>query len=64
MVRRVWGRGNVTPTLGSPLGGFKLIDTTKPKIERRKNLLLPAASEENTRDLSQSSISIKREVLS
>ena len=59
-----WGRGYVTPKLASPLGVFEPIDTTKPKIERRKDILLPAVSEENTGDLSQSSISIKQEVLS
>ena len=36
--------------------GVKPIDKTKPKIRRRKDLL-PAASKENTRDLSQSSVS-------
>ena len=44
----------------------KLKDTTKPKSERRKDLFL-AANKENTRDLSQSSISLKctmRKVLS
>ena len=35
----------------------KLKDTTKPKSRRRKDLFL-AASKENTRDLSQSSISL------
>ena len=33
-------------------------DTAKPKIERRKDLLLLAASKENTGDLSQSSVSL------
>ena len=33
-------------------------DTNKPKTERRKDLLLLAASKENTGDLSQSSVSL------
>ena len=36
--------------------GVKSKDTTNPKIERRKDLLL-AASKENTGDLPQSSVS-------
>ena len=36
--------------------GVEPTDTNKPKIERRKDLLL-AASKENTGDLSQSSVS-------
>ena len=36
--------------------GVQPKDTTKPKTERRKDLLL-AASKENTGDLSQSSVS-------
>ena len=36
--------------------GAELIDTTKPSIGRSKNLLLLAASKQNTRDLFQSSI--------
>ena len=49
------------------LVAVELIDTTKPKVGRRKNLLLLAASEENTGDLLQSSVcpnSEIREVLS
>ena len=38
------------------LVGVEPIDTPKPKIRRRKDLLL-AASKENTGDLSQSSVS-------
>ena len=38
------------------LVGVKPKDTTKPKIRTRKNLLFFAASKENTRDLSQSSV--------
>ena len=37
--------------------GVKSKDTTKPKFRRRKDLLLLAASKENTRVLSQSSVS-------
>ena len=33
------------------------MDTTKPKIGRRKDLLLLAPSKENTGDLSQSNVS-------
>ena len=36
--------------------GVESKDTTKPKIRRKKDLLF-AASKENTRDLSQSSVS-------
>ena len=36
--------------------GIETKDTTKPKIGRRKNLLL-AARKENTGDLSQSTVS-------
>ena len=44
--------------------GVEPKDATKPKNGRRKDLLL-AASKENTRDLSQSSVSLKTgEVLS
>ena len=49
------------------LVGVKPKDTTKPEIRRRKNLLLFAASKDNTRDLSQSSVFLSmkiREVLS
>ena len=35
-------------------------DTNKPKTERRKDLLSLAASKENTRDLSQSSVSLNK----
>ena len=38
------------------LVGVKPKDTTKPEIRTRKNLLFFAASKENTRDLSQSSV--------
>ena len=37
--------------------GVQPTNTTKPKIRRRKDLLLLAASKENTWDLSQSSVS-------
>ena len=37
-------------------------DKTKPKIGRRKDLLLFAASKENTGDLCQSSVSQKSEI--
>ena len=37
---------------------LKVDDTTRPKNGRRKDLLLLAASKKNTRDLSQSSISL------
>ena len=39
------------------MAGVEPKDTTKPKIGRRKELLLIAASKENTGDLSQSSVS-------
>ena len=52
-----WGRGYVTPKLASPLGVFEPIDTTKPKIGRRKDLLLLAANKNNG-DLFQSNISL------
>ena len=38
--------------------GVEAKDKTKPKIGRRKDLSLPAASKENTRGLSQSSVSL------
>ena len=44
------------------LVGVKPKDTTKPEIRRRKNLLLFAASKENTRDLSQSSVFLNSRV--
>ena len=43
------------------LVGVKPTDTTKPKIRRRKDLLL-AASKENTGDLSQSSVSLNSKI--
>lgn len=39
------------------LAGVEPIDTTKPKSRRRKGFSLLAASEENTGDISQSSVS-------
>ena len=42
--------------------GVKPKDTTKPEIRRRKNLLLFAASKDNTRDLSQSSVFLNSRV--
>ena len=42
--------------------GAELIDTTKPLIGRRKNLLLLAASKENTGDLFRSSIFLNSEI--
>lgn len=44
------------PNWVSVLVGVQPKDTTKPKIGRGKDLLL-VASKENTRDLSQSSVS-------
>ena len=40
---------------------IKPIDTTKPKIRRRKDLLL-AASKQNTRDLSRSRVSLNSKI--
>ena len=37
-------------------------NTTKPKIRRKKDLLLLAVSKENTEDLSQSSVSLNRKL--
>ena len=47
--------GILPPNWVCLLMGVKPIDTTKPKIGRRRDLLLLAASKENTGDLSQSS---------
>ena len=38
--------------------GVKPIDPSEPKIRRREDSLLFAANKENTRDLSQSSVSL------
>ena len=44
------------------LVGVEPIDTTKPKIGRRKDLLLLAASKENTGDLSQSIVTLNNKI--
>ena len=41
--------------------GIEPIDTTKPKIKRRKDLV-PIASKENTGDLSQRNISTNSKI--
>ena len=62
-LKRVRGaKQGVTKNWVHLLMGIKPKDTTKPKIRRRKDLLLSVANMENIRDLSQSSVSLNSKI--